>query len=204
LRKKLLALVLVGTAIGAFLLLGRFFNRETAVIEAVENVSNAQVLNENLTVEQGAIEIEIVVRRGWSLKEIARGIGMDLEELIKLNGLKSTDVYPGQVLLAMPYTAFDKVLVSWYGPGFHGKTMANGRVFNMYDASVCAHKWLPFGTRVRLTRLDTGKSVELVVQDRGPYVANRHFDLSYAAARALNMVEKGVALCKVEIIGRPH
>ena len=126
---------------------------------------------------------------------------MDLEDLMKLNNLRNEDTYPGQVLIVRPYTAFDEVLVSWYGPGFHGKRMANGEIFNMYDASICAHKWLPFNTKVRLTRVDTGQSVEVVVKDRGPYIPNRHFDLSYGAARALNMVEKGVVLCKVEIIG---
>ncbi|MCD6410564.1 septal ring lytic transglycosylase RlpA family protein [bacterium] len=198
-RKKLLTLVLVGGLSGIFLFSGYFFNQETAVV-AGENIADTKVLDENLAkIEQGTIEI--VVRKGWTLEEIAQGVGMKLKELMRLNDLRDDNIYPGQVLFAMPYTAFDKVLISWYGPGFHGKRMANGEIFNMYDATICAHKWLPFGTRVRLIRMDTEESIEVVVQDRGPYVANRHFDLSYGAARLLNMVEKGVVLCKVEVIG---
>jgi len=82
--------------------------------------------------------------------------------------------------------------------------MANGEIFDMYDPSVCAHKWLPFGTKVRLTRVDTGQSVEVIVKDRGPYIPNRHFDLSYAAAKKLDMVKVGVVLCKVEVLDWPR
>ena len=152
--------------------------------------------------EQGIVEI--VVRKGWTLAEIAEGVGMALKELVQLNNLTSYNIYPGRILRVKPYTAFDEVLVSWYGPKYHGRTMANGEIFNMYDPTVCAHKWLPFGTRVRLTRIDTGASIEVMVQDRGPYVANRHFDLSYSAAQKLDMVEEGVVLCKVEILDWPH
>jgi len=145
--------------------------------------------------------VEIIVRPGWSLAEIAEGVGMNLEALMKLNSLTSLTVYPGQILKTVPYSDFDEVLVSWYGPGFHGKTMANGKIFNMYDPTIVAHKWLPFGTRVKLTRLDTGRSVVVIVQDRGPYIPGRHFDLSYAAAMELNMIKEGVVRCKVEILG---
>ena len=74
----------------------------------------------------------------------------------------------------------------------------------MFDSTIVAHKWLPFGTVVRLTRIDNGKSVIATVKDRGPFVPARHFDLSYAAAKELDMIEAGVVLCKVEVIDWPQ
>ncbi len=76
--------------------------------------------------------------------------------------------------------------------------MANGKEFDMDDSSVVAHKWLPFGTKVRLTR--KGKSIVVVVQDRGPYVKDRNFDLSRASASELGIKNTGVAECQVEIL----
>ena len=199
-KKKLFVLMLIVTVSGTFLFLGRFFDQEiTAAI--TESATGVGPSNENV-VEQRTMEI--VVWEGWTLAEIAEAVGMEPKKLMQLNNLTSPIAYPGQTLKVKPYTAFDEVWVSWYGPKYHGKAMASGKVFNMYDPTVCAHKWLPFGTRVRLTRIDTGATVELLVQDRGPYVANRHFDLSYAAAQQLHMIKKGVVLCKVEILDWPH
>lgn len=145
--------------------------------------------------------LEIKVREGWTLSEIAEGVGMTLEHIMELNGIEDPGlIYPGQKLKVEPYSDFNEVLVSWYGLKFHGKTMANGRKFNMNDSTIVAHKWLPFGTQVRLTWVKTGKSIIVVVQDRGPYIKERHFDLSYKAAEDLGMKEEGVAKCKVEII----
>lgn len=64
-----------------------------------------------------------------------------------------------------------------------------------------AHKTLPFGSFVRVTDLDTGEQVEVIINDRGPFVDNRIIDLSFAAARDLGMVEKGVARVRIEVIG---
>lgn len=89
--------------------------------------------------------------------------------------------------------------VSWYGPKFHGRLTANGERYNMYGISV-AHKSLKFGTKVRLTCTSTGKSVVARVNDRGPYVGNRAFDLSYGAAKAIGILDRGVAKVKVDIL----
>jgi rare lipoprotein A len=88
---------------------------------------------------------------------------------------------------------------SWYGREFHGKTTASGDKFNMYDMTA-AHKTLPFGTIIEVTSLDTGKSVEVRVNDRGPYRGQRVLDLSYNAAKNLGMVKEGEAMVGIKIV----
>ena len=79
-----------------------------------------------------------------------------------------------------------KGVASWYGPGFHGKKTANGERFNTNDLTA-AHKTLPFGTKVRVTNEQTGKSVVVRINDRGPYAHGRVIDLSKAAAEAVGI-----------------
>ncbi len=90
-------------------------------------------------------------------------------------------------------------MASYYGKKFHNKQMANGKLFNMY-ALTCAHRKLPFGTKVKVTNLENGKWVIVTVTDRGPFVKGRIIDLSYAAAKEIDMISKGVAKVKVEVI----
>lgn len=77
-------------------------------------------------------------------------------------------------------------MASWYGPGFHGRKTASGERFNT-GALTAAHKTLPFGTRVRVENVHTGRSVVVRINDRGPFVRGRVIDLSKAAARAIGM-----------------
>jgi len=88
-------------------------------------------------------------------------------------------------------------LASWYGADFHGRRTANGEVYDMFGISA-AHKTLPLGTQVTVTRRDTGKRLRVRVNDRGPFVAGRIIDLSYGAARRLGCVEDGVVPVLVE------
>jgi rare lipoprotein A len=90
-------------------------------------------------------------------------------------------------------------LASWYGPDFHGKTTSNKEVFDMFDLTA-AHRNLPFGTYVVVTNMDNGKSVIVRINDRGPFVEGRIIDLSYAAAKALDMLGPGVVPVKIEIL----
>ena len=83
---------------------------------------------------------------------------------------------------------------SWYGPGFAGRETADGERYNPW-AMTCASLSLPFGTRLRVSY--GGRAVVVRVNDRGPYVAGRDLDLSEAAAKALGMVEQGVAWVRV-------
>lgn len=80
---------------------------------------------------------------------------------------------------------------SFYGRDFQGRRSANGNRFDQ-GALTAAHSWLPFGTRVRVIRADTGRSVVVTITDR-VYAGHRVVDLSLAAARALGMVRRGVA-----------
>lgn len=83
-------------------------------------------------------------------------------------------------------------IASWYGPRFHGRRTANGEVFDMHHLSA-AHPTLPLGSWVEVTNLDNGRSIPLRVNDRGPFIAGRIIDVSYAAARSLDMLEEGIA-----------
>ena len=89
---------------------------------------------------------------------------------------------------------------SWYGPGFHGRTTANGESYNQ-NAMTAAHKGLKFGTKVRVTNQRNGKSVTLRINDRGPFVKGRIIDVSKAAAGKLGMRNAGVAPVCVSIVG---
>ena len=90
---------------------------------------------------------------------------------------------------------------SWYGKDFHMKPTASGKPYNMYDFTA-AHKTLPLGTILRVVDRQTGRSVIVTVNDRGPYIPGRSIDLSFAAAEALGMVERGVADVDFEILAR--
>lgn len=91
------------------------------------------------------------------------------------------------------------VTASYYAEDFHGKKTSNGEHFDM-NALTCAHKSLPFNTILRVTNLSNGKTVEVRVNDRGPFVATREIDLSKAAAVKLGMIGTGTAKVKLEIV----
>ena len=86
---------------------------------------------------------------------------------------------------------------SFYGPGFHGKKTATGEKFDQNDKTA-AHPTLPLGTEATVTNLDTGASVDVKINDRGPYVKGRDIDVSKGAAKELGMTKDGVAPVKIE------
>ena len=88
-------------------------------------------------------------------------------------------------------------MASYYGRKFHGRRTASGVRYDMH-ALTCAHRTAPFGTRLRVTDLETGRSVVVTVNDRGPFVRGRVVDVSLGAARALGIVERGVVRVRVE------
>lgn len=83
-------------------------------------------------------------------------------------------------------------VASYYGDHFQGKTTASGEPFDQQELTA-AHPTLPFGTKVLVVREDTGKKVEVVITDRGPYAKGRIIDLSKRAAEKLNMLKRGTA-----------
>jgi rare lipoprotein A len=91
---------------------------------------------------------------------------------------------------------------SWYGREQHGHLTASGQRFDMY-ALTAAHRTLPMGTRVKVTNLRNGRSVVVRINDRGPYSRRRIIDVSFAAARALGMLDAGVVPARVEVVSLP-
>ena len=85
------------------------------------------------------------------------------------------------------------------GPGFHGRKTANGERFNQH-AFTAAHKTLPFGTKLKVTCIATGKSAIVTVNDRGPFHGNRALDLSKAAASAIGLLDRGVGKVKIDVL----
>ncbi len=91
-------------------------------------------------------------------------------------------------------------VASWYGEKFHGKQTACGEIFDM-DTISAAHKTLPLGTYVRVNNLKNNKTLDLRINDRGPFVAGRVIDLSKAAAKALGVYHPGTAPVEVVVLG---
>lgn len=90
---------------------------------------------------------------------------------------------------------------SWYGEEFHGRPTASGEIYNMYKKTA-AHRSLPFGTRLRVRNISNQRVTIVKVNDRGPFVKGRDLDLSYAAAKELDMMSQGVAEVDVVNLGR--
>jgi rare lipoprotein A len=88
---------------------------------------------------------------------------------------------------------------SWYGYPYHGRKTASGEVYDMYQLTA-AHKTLPLGTVVRVSNQDNGREVEVRINDRGPFVEGRIIDLSYAAAKQIQIVGPGIALVKLSVL----
>jgi rare lipoprotein A len=99
-----------------------------------------------------------------------------------------------------PY--YETGIASWYGPGFDGNLTANGEVYDMNGISA-AHKTLPFGTLVRVIDRETGRSIVVRINDRGPFVEGRIIDLSKGAAEKLGMVERGIIQVGLRIVRWP-
>ena len=102
-----------------------------------------------------------------------------------------TGVYKGELMHGIS---------SWYGPNFHGKRTSNGEIYNMH-ARTAAHKTWPMDTMVRVTNLQNGKSTEVRINDRGPYVRGRIIDCSYKAGKELGLDKMGIARVRVEVLG---
>jgi len=101
-------------------------------------------------------------------------------------------------IASLSSTAFSagSMLTSWYGPGFHGRTTANGETYNMYGLTA-AHKTLPFGTKLRVCYEDC---VDVRINDRGPFIGARELDLSYGAAKAIGLIGPGVANVSIDYL----
>lgn len=103
---------------------------------------------------------------------------------------------------ALPGEFTEVGMASWYGAPFDGRRTSDGEVYNMREFTA-AHRTLPFNAIVRVTNLDNGQHVDVRINDRGPFVANRVIDLSYSAAAAIGMIGPGTARVRLDLIGGP-
>lgn len=93
----------------------------------------------------------------------------------------------------------ERGLASWYGPGFDGRPTASGEIYDRHDLTA-AHRILPFGTVVEVRNRENGRSVRVRINDRGPFIRGRIIDLSYAAARELEMIVPGTAAVEIRVL----
>jgi len=94
-------------------------------------------------------------------------------------------------------------LASWYGHPYHGRPAADGEIYDM-ESFTAAHRTLPFGTHVRVTNLGNQKTVDVRINDRGPFIDGRIIDLSHAAAVAIDLVGPGIAQVRLDILSAPE
>ncbi len=150
-----------------------------------------------------------VIKQGDSLSEISikfLGSQEKLRVLVDANNIRDpNEIRIGQRLLIPLKSDKDYYQVgnaSWYGADFQGRKTASGKRFNMHNYTA-AHRTLPMGTKVRVINLKNGRVVIVKINDRGPYIKGRIIDLSYAAAKSLEMIRSGVTRVKVEVISAP-
>ena len=113
--------------------------------------------------------------------------------LIGFIGIGGAGLYNGATWLSGSGKA------SYYAEKFHGKKTASGEIYDMHDMTA-AHKTLPFGTKVKITNQRNGKSVVVEVNDRGPFVKSRQFDLSKAAFTSIGNLDRGVLPIDYEVV----
>ena len=101
-----------------------------------------------------------------------------------------------------PTTRVQVGVASWYGKEFHGRPTASGEIYNMYQPTA-AHPTAPLGTYALVTNLDNGQSVRVRINDRGPYKRHRILDLSYEAARQIDLVRPGAGRVQVDFLAEP-
>ena len=101
-----------------------------------------------------------------------------------------------------PPSASETGIASWYGAPYHGQRSASGEIYDQ-EKLTAAHRTLPFGTRVRVRRLDRDGSVVVRINDRGPFVKSRIIDLSHAAAARLGITDGGLAPVTLELVDTP-
>ena len=118
------------------------------------------------------------------------------------HALAQSTVAPAAAPAAQLAAGTEQGKLAWYGSKFAGRKTASGQPYDP-NALTMAHKTLPFGTRVKVTNLANKRSVELIVNDRGPTQADRIGDVSLAAAKRLGMVRAGVIDAEVTVVAAP-
>lgn len=120
----------------------------------------------------------------------------DAPPLTRIEGIGKNN--PPQTQTAT-VSSYKRGIASWYGPGFHGRRTANGERYNQHGLTA-AHRYLPFGTKVRVTNLNNNRSVTVRINDRGPFVRGRIIDLSAGAANVIGLFGSGTAPVSIQIL----
>ena len=105
-------------------------------------------------------------------------------------------------MTAVPLGYTEEGIASWYGHPYHGRPAADGEIYDM-EKLVAAHRLMPFNTWVRVTNLQNGKTIDVRIIDRGPFVEGRIIDLSKAAARHIDLLGPGIGRVRVQVIAAP-
>ncbi len=187
---------------------GRYYSKNNVI----KLVTRANITLSRVDVRSCNKEIakykKYAVRSGDSIYSIAKKFLVLEWQLRKANKFnKSTVLHPGQKIIVPIINWKSKSYIgnaSWYGPGFHGKKMANGQIYDQNSVLV-AHRTLPLGLELKITNLKNGKYIIARVLDRGPYTKvngryAREIDLSKGAARLLGTIKSGVVPVLIEPI----
>lgn len=145
--------------------------------------------------------------RGMAALAIAACIALSASCGKKHNRVARVPAAPSPSRVPSPRPAIspgytEEGVASWYGIPFNGRPAADGEIYNM-EALVAAHRLMPFNTWLRVTNLNNGKTVDVRVIDRGPFVEGRIIDLSKAAARQIDLIGPGTGRVRLEVISAP-
>ena len=135
------------------------------------------------------VQARAISSSSYSAVDVSSGTSINMDKWMMENN------HSVQQTLAYAYTG----VASWYGPGFYGNLTANGETYRPGTFTV-AHRSLPFGTRVRITNLNNGRSAVARVNDRGPYVGGRIVDLGQGIASHLGVTSSGLADVRLEVL----
>jgi rare lipoprotein A len=180
------------------------FSAELENVMGQESAKTAPVSNK---------PVEYIVKRGDNLWNIGKEYKINPYQIARDNNLSNPNMIRiGQKLIINPSSSqavqtvqtvqpkvSGEVTASWYGAEHHNKKTASGQRFDMYKNTL-AHKTLPMGTKVRLSNPENGRVAEGIVNDRGPYIKGRDVDVSYALAKQLGFIQKGVTKLNIEKI----
>jgi len=142
----------------------------------------------------------VIKRDGYKIKDEFKELIPKVEKYSKYGNPKNYKVFGVKYKILDNHVGYAaEGIASWYGKKFHGKLTSTREVYNMYKLTA-AHKSLPIPCYVKVTNLSNNKSIIVRVNDRGPFKKDRIIDLSYAAAKKLDFISKGIEKVYVEAI----
>ena len=173
--------------------------------QQISSSSKKITSQQQTTASQG--EIVHVLQKGENIWDLAsKQYKVDPAEILRLNKISNPNNLQIGQQIRIPNKennavkiAEEEVVASWYGKQHQGRTMANGKPFDMYGATI-AHRDIAIGTTVELENPETGEKAKAVVTDRGPFASNRDVDLSYGLAKRLSLARQGVGNLRMRVL----